>query len=696
MRLSPFVGSQRPFVRRNAPVAAFRLLGFRDRRSVSTTLNVGELLNLVGLSTGVVLYAMLLAMVVRAGRTPGLISGFDPLLLLTSVLGLTWNLCALPAYELPKMGIEGPFPLLAAVGFAALGFLPAVVVHSVLRDDRHAVRGGVKRALAAIAYAVSAVAAALHGYAAFTGAPVPAPVGMRLLTYTFVALVVPLVAVTRGRPGAGRALWAAALATFAVSALHLSQLHRGEASWPIELVGHHASLPLAFAILYQDYRFALADLFLKRALALLAIVAVAFAAIATFGVRSTAFGRFVQADPRQMTVLVTLWVATALLYPLLRRGTAWFVDSVVLHRPDYRFLRATIAHVSQDSDNAAALLTTVCERLVPALNAAFVTWRERNSSDGHDVSLGVTIISGNDAAALTEAAPGDPLPGPTATCVTVPTTDQPRFMLAIGQLREGRRLLSDDLATLEAIALQVARRIDAIRLTHERYDRELREQEIGKLATEAELRALRAQINPHFLFNALTTIGYLIQTAPPRALETLLRLTALLRGVLRSEGEFTTLGRELEVVESYLDIEHARFEQRLRVTIDVPARVRSIRVPPLLLQPLVENAVKHGIAHKQSGGEVVIRGRIARGNEDARELLLIVQDTGAGSTAQALERGRVAGVGLRNVERRLECQYGPAASLSVRSVSGEGTVVEIRLPVSVKMTDAPDTHQVAS
>ena len=82
----------------------------RDRRTVTTTLNVGELLNLVGLSTGVVLYAMLLAMVVRAGRTPGLRSGFDPLLLLTSVLGLAWNLCALPVYELPKMGFEGPFP----------------------------------------------------------------------------------------------------------------------------------------------------------------------------------------------------------------------------------------------------------------------------------------------------------------------------------------------------------------------------------------------------------------------------------------------------------------------------------------------------------------------------------------------------------------------------------------------------------
>lgn len=671
------------------------------RRTVSTTLNIGELLNLVGLSTGVVLYVMLLAMVVRASRTPGLKSRFDPLLLVTSVLGLVWNLCALPAYELPKVGIEGPFPYLAAIGFGALGFLPAVVVHSVLRGERHAVRGVVKQLLATVAYGVSAIAAALHLQAVWTGGAVPASLGMRLLTYTFIALVLPLAAVTRGQPGSRRALWAAALATFAVSALHLSQLHRGDSSWPMELVGHHASLPLAFAILYQDYPFALADLFLKRALALVAIVAVAFAAIATFGLQSVAFAQFVHVDPRQVSILVTLWVATALLYPSLRRVTAWFVDTIVLHRPDYPTLRAAVARRVQAADDIPTLLSAVCELLAPALSAPLVTWREWHLL-GVDEALGPAVVSGAEARAiLKSAATGDPssagdlLSGPIAAIVTVPTSDQPRFVIAIPQLTGGRRLLSDDLATLEAIAVVVARRIDAIRITDERYEREIREQEIGKLATEAELRALRAQINPHFLFNALTTIGYLIQTAPPRALQTLLRLTSLLRAVLKSEGEFTTLGRELEVVEAYLDIERARFEQRLRVTIDVPPRIRNIRLPPLVLQPIVENAVKHGIAQKQVGGEIVIRGRVDRLGDDTRRLSLIVEDTGAGTTADALDRGRGAGVGLRNVERRLQAHYGNAASLSIRTVPGEGTVVEIRMPVELKVSEESDADRVA-
>ncbi len=660
---------------------------------MSTTLNIGELLNLVGLSAGIVLYAMLLAMVVRAGRTPGFKSPFDPLLLVTSLLGLVWNLCALPAYELPKMGVEGPFPYLAAVGFGALGFLPAVVVHSVLRGERQDVGGLVKRSLAMVAYTVSAMAALLHLHAAWTEAAVPAALGMRLLTYTFIALVVPLAAVTRGQLGSRRALWAAALAIFAVSALHLSQLHRGDASWPVELLGHHASLPLAFAILYQDYPFALADLFLKRALALLAIVGVALAAIATFGWESVAFARFVQVDPRQVSILVTLCVATALLYPPLRRVTAWFVDTIVLRRPDYPSLRATIARTSQVSDDIPTLLSAVCALLGPALSAPFVTWRELKPL-GEDATLRPAVVSGAEAAVIVKSTAGELLPGPVASLVRMQTTDLPRFVIAIGQLKAGRRLLSDDLATLEAIAAVVTRRIDAIRITNERYEREIREQEIAKLVTEAELRALRAQVNPHFLFNALTTIGYLIQTAPPRALETLLRLTALLRAVLRSEGDFTTLGRELEVVESYLDIERARFEQRLCVRIDVPASLRDIRVPLLVLQPLVENAVKHGIAHKQRGGEVAVRASVDLLDDDHTQLLLIVRDTGAGTTTEALQQGRRTGVGLRNVERRLECQYGNAASLSIRTTPGEGTVVEIRMPVELKVTDERAAHQV--
>jgi signal transduction histidine kinase len=498
----------------------------------------------------------------------------------------------------------------------------------------------------------------LHVRAVWVGEPLPSRFGMRLLTYAFIALVVPLAAVTRGQPGARRALWAAALSIFAVSALHLSQLHQGDASWPVELLGHHASLPLAFAILYQDFPFALADLFLKRALTLVALVSCALLGVAT--VSAIHAPELPLRDPRDVGVLVTLWVATALLYPRLRDAIAWFVDSVLLDRPDYDLLLADIRTRSQRHQDIGSLLDEVCADLAPALSARTVQWREVTASSREPVDV--------------SAPPG------LVAAVEIPTGEPPRYALEVSGLIRGRRLLSDDHAALDAIASTLGRRIDAIRLARERYARELREQEIGKLATEAELRALRAQINPHFLFNALTTIGYLIQTAPARAVETLLRLTALLRSVLRSEGEFTTLGRELDLIESYLDIERARFEHRLRVRIDVPAAVKTLRVPPLLLQPVVENAIKHGIAPLRLGGQVTVSARLD-GSGGSHALVLTVHDSGAGVSAATLRTSRETGMGLTNIERRLACQYGGAATLSIHSGPALGTTVEIRLPV---------------
>jgi sensor histidine kinase YesM len=330
-------------------------------------------------------------------------------------------------------------------------------------------------------------------------------------------------------------------------------------------------------------------------------------------------------------------------------------------------LRATLTRKVQTHDHIAPLLEDFCHQLAPALSSQSIRWEEMpNASALFDAAVPSLVSVANGVAT-----------------VLIPTSDAPRYAMISGPILGGRRFLSDDVNTFEAMAVTVARRIDAIRLTQERYEHELREQEIEKLAAEAELRALRAQINPHFLFNALTTIGYLIQSAPPRALETLMRLTTLLRSVLRSEGEFTTLGRELEVVESYLDIERARFEDRLRVHIDVPTQLRSARVPPLLLQPLVENAVKHGIAPRRVGGEITVTAALERHINQQAELHLSIKDTGIGSTDVALRGGREHGLGLRNVERRLTCHYGRHASLTVHTALGQGTTVEIRLPAAL-------------
>ena len=257
----------------------------------------------------------------------------------------------------------------------------------------------------------------------------------------------------------------------------------------------------------------------------------------------------------------------------------------------------------------------------------------------------------------------------------MPTTDAPRFVVRVGTLTGGRRLLSDDRALVEWSMGAAARRIDHIRLTHERYEVELREKEMLKLTAEAELKALRAQINPHFLFNALTTIGYLIESAPPRALATLMQLTALLRGVLRSEGEFTTLGREIELVEHYLKIEHERFEERLRVVVDVPQALRALRIPALVIQPLVENAIKHGVAPSRDGGDVKVRAAL---DGDTHTLCVVVENTGAPLRVdEPLDLD--AHVGVHNVRRRLDGYYGARAVLSLHHADG-WTTAELRVP----------------
>ncbi len=202
-----------------------------------------------------------------------------------------------------------------------------------------------------------------------------------------------------------------------------------------------------------------------------------------------------------------------------------------------------------------------------------------------------------------------------------------------------------------------------------------REREARELAVAAQLAALRAQVNPHFFFNTLNSIAQLISTDPPKAEACLERLADIFRYMLtRTQHEFVPLAAELEVAEAYLEIERARFGDDLVVTEEIEEPARSVLLPGLILQPLVENAVKHGISQKIGGGSVSIGAALENGN-----LRLTVSDTGAGMrTRDALfERG----VGLRNVRDRLVKLYGPDYIPAITTAVGEGTTVTLRIPV---------------
>ena len=621
--------------------------------------DTASLINLLGFTVGVALYALLLVMVVRHRKGRNDFS-FDFLLLATAILGLLWNAGELFVFVWNDFGFGRVSPVLVAVSYSALGFLPSVVVHSAWKNSENE---NVKiRFLTVAAYGLSILASIFHFRSAIFFSTAPSDTALQILTLGSLALLAGLLALNFGQTLKKKTVWITALLIFTVSAFHLTSKSE-EKYWLVELVAHQSSLPLAFAILLQDYRFAFADLFLKRAISLLLLASVAFGLYLFVAVPLLAWHETHDRNDVQAAVTVlTLWMATALIYPQLHKFAVWLVDKIILRRADYQKLQIEISNIIEKQETIENVLNTTCQKLAFALTANKSSWSE-TAQNKAEISLPSVDFTSSRAE------------------IFVPTVESPFYNLHLENFSGGRRLLSDEIEMLGAIALITARRIDALRVTRERYSREIREQEFSKLAAEAELRALRAQINPHFLFNALTAIGYLIQTAPEKAFETLMKLTQLLRRVLKTSSEFSTLGEEIELVKSYLEIEQARFEERLEIEINVPKDLEKLPVPSFVLQPLVENAVKHGISKAKSGGKITISAHL----EDEKEnnfLKLSVLDTGAGDKTNQILQNRQKGVGLNNVEQRLHNYYGDSAALSIESQNGKGMTAEIKIPVS--------------
>ena len=616
------------------------------------SLNAALLVNLIGFSVGIALYALVAVMVVRhRGTRP--VENVTVLLLTTAGLGLLWNLGELCGLVVNDFGVAAVSPFLLAVSFSALGFLPSVVVHSAQSDETG------PHWLTYIAYALSVVATIMHFHAAFASYPVPSDLALQTLTFGSLALSIGLLIFNLKQTLEKKAVFAAALLVFAASALHLSGESESSA-WYVELIAHQSSLPLALVILYQNYRFAFADLFLKRAISLMLLTALAsglyvFAAVPLVRFHET-HDRF---DVQAAGLVLGFWIMTALVYPSISKFAVWFVDAVLLNRADYDGLQLDLGREVEAYESIAGVLDTISARLATTLTAKASEWSER-PTDAQELYPFVSVTA--DSARI-----------------VIPTAELPRYSITLSDFFGGRRLLSDEVSLLESVALITARRIDVLRVSHERYEQKFREQEFAKLATEAQLTALRAQINPHFLFNALTTLGYLIKTSPDKAYETLLRLTQLLRGVLKSTAEFSTLGDEINLIESYLDIERARFEERLKVLIDVPADLRNIEVPSLILQPVVENAIKHGISENRNGGEVRISAALNAESGDAY-LKLTVWDSGP---AVVCKKSNLSdGVGLRNIRERLASHYGTQGKLTLDTGGEMGTQAVINLPVN--------------
>ena len=197
---------------------------------------------------------------------------------------------------------------------------------------------------------------------------------------------------------------------------------------------------------------------------------------------------------------------------------------------------------------------------------------------------------------------------------------------------------------------------------------------------QAEVRALRAQISPHFIYNSLGAIASFVRTDPERARELLLEFADFTRYSFRQHGEFTTLAEELRSIERYLLLEQARFGDRLKVTLQIAPEVLGVQIPFLCLQPLVENAVQHGLQPKPDGGHIQITAR-----DVGHECEVTIEDDGAGADPAQIERvlageSTSGSVGLGNVDERLRQTFGDNFGLVVETATEAGMKVIVRVP----------------
>ena len=230
------------------------------------------------------------------------------------------------------------------------------------------------------------------------------------------------------------------------------------------------------------------------------------------------------------------------------------------------------------------------------------------------------------------------------------------------------------LAAAKIVVRRVAQADEKVRSAQDVASREAMERQL----VQARLQVLQAQVEPHFLFNTLAAVDYLIETDPPRASLMQKKLITYLRGALpQMRQESSTLGRELRLVRSYLDLIKMRIEERLEIAMEVPPELEAADFPPMMLQSLVENAVKHGIEPKPEGGKITLTARQQRGM-----LWVEVRDTGVGLVdhERLVEPAPGTGIGLQNIRERLAMLYPGKGRLTLVSDEGEGTTVSIGVP----------------
>jgi hypothetical protein len=602
------------------------------------------LINILGHAAGALIFAIFLFLLFSgrgwSGSRGRYLSG------LAAVLSLVWNLGSLVVLVRPGLPPR-VLDLVVAVSFSVLSLLPAVLLHLSLEDSQPA--------LVVSGYLLSGIAVAAHFREIAGNGAILHQLALLLITVGFLLLAG--IAAARGtfwrgsrpRSGGGRILASMCLALFAMSFVHFGTGHASQA-WSSELVVHHAGIPLALFVLLQDYRFVLLDAFVRfLANALLAAVLTWLVIAAAFRL---ALVERATPDPLQEALLLIAIGLFLVVFAWLRDRVHSWLTHAVFRQGSMERLASTLKDCPVFPDEQA-YLDWAAARVAAALQTndyAVVGQTEAGLANGLHAPVAVSMLGGGRSLEKWNWA---------ETLVPIRLVSGDSRLILLGHRQGGRRYLGEDLNSLARASGEIEERVES-----------MRREEMNRLVTQAELRALQSQINPHFLFNALNALYGAIPREASGARRMVLNLADIFRYFLQSGKTFVSLAEEMQIVRAYLEVEKTRLADRLEIDIQVEDAALSGPIPILSIQPLVENAIKHGIAPRSEPGYVRIRAA-RRGNH------LHVSVANSGGDPSAASSG--TGVGLQNVRRRLEICYGAAARLELE-FRGHETVVELLLP----------------
>jgi len=571
------------------------------------SLHAPVLVNTLGHCAGAIVFGILLYFLSLDWRRDR--HGRGALPCVAAALALLWNVGSL--IGLATAPGDSFTDGIVAASFSVLSMLPAVLLHISL--------GGRHKALSIAGYAIGSLAVLLHVLDLVTDAARLHYAAILLITFgfgTLAAIVLGLELSGRESRGSGKRL-AGAMVLFllAISFVHFRVDHEAR-GWSGEAALHHAAIPLALFVLLQDYRFLLLD----------------------------AFVRFLA---NALLAALTVWAVLATQARLAALPAFAFVGACAL-----------IGLFAWVRGNAQKLLTRVVF-LRTGADRALSLIRERASTCAstdeflHEAARIAGEVFAAERSGISPALPGEDTEGGHAA-VPLHFSRGDEWLLKLGARAGGRRWLSEDMELLDRIAAVIVEQVERMRSS-----------EMQALVAQAELRALQAQINPHFFFNALNTLYGSIPRESAIARKLVLDLAELFRVSFAPERTSFRIEEELRIVRAYLEIEQLRLGSRLEASIEVDDAALQAEIPVLTIQPLVENAIRHGVAARAGNG--FVRLRIA---EDAGTVS--VEVVNSGPFRPGISNGN--GVGLANVRRRLELCFGKAGELNIERAEDRTTV----------------------